>query len=390
MSRSVETRSEPWRGGPSERPRITMLLPELRIGGAQRVFVQLLQGFRERGFPVELVLLFKEGELLRDLPEDLPVIALCDHHQPPLISLVRGFWRLRQYLLTQRPECLLSSLPRTNLFAALVLGTLRGATRFYPRESASLDNINRPIHCWLMRILYRKASRVILLTTHMARQYRQQLGLPAALLTTIPNPVAQESLLHAAHEPLPEGAPMDRHYILSVGRLYPQKDYPTLLRAFSIVSKARPELTLVILGEGPERPRLEALTRELGIEGRVDLRGFEVNPYRWMKRAQLYVMSSRWEGYPNALLEAVALGVPCVASRYDSSVEEDLGWAEIHTVPPADSDALASAILSQVQPTPRVITTASLPIPSLDVVIDRYLEVMQLSPGHAKTGETTP
>ncbi len=131
---------------------------------------------------------------------------------------------------------------------------------------------------------------------------------------------------------------------MSAGRLEPQKDHATLLRAFALVRKERPA-RLVIFGEGQERSRLESLCRELGVDGDVDLPGFADNTCAAMSRAALYVLSSRFEGLPNALIEALACGCPAVATDCPSGPAEILASGRYGLlVPPGNPQALAGAM----------------------------------------------
>ena len=133
--------------------------------------------------------------------------------------------------------------------------------------------------------------------------------------------------------------------ILGAGRLTEQKDFPTLIRAFALVRKKHPA-RLMILGEGEERSKLETLVQELGLEKEVSLPGFVDNPYKYMKRAAVFVLSSRWEGFPNVLVEAMALGTPVVSTDCPNGPAEILEngkWGEL--VPVGETQSLASAVL---------------------------------------------
>ena len=160
------------------------------------------------------------------------------------------------------------------------------------------------------------------------------------------NPVVTPDLLEQAAAPLdhPWFGPDQPPVILGVGRLHPQKDYPTLLRAFAKL-RAQRQARLVIIGEGGERPALESLAAELGVDGDVDLPGFTRNPYRFMGRAAIVALSSRWEGSPNILVEAMACGTPVVATDCPSGPAETLENGRYgRLVPMGDPAALADAL----------------------------------------------
>jgi len=172
-------------------------------------------------------------------------------------------------------------------------------------------------------------------------------GLPREKIQVIYNPVVTPELFVKAEEPLghPWFAAGEPPVILGVGRLHEAKDFQTLIRAFALVRKKR-VARLVILGEGEERPKLEALVRELGLEEEVALPGFVDNPFKYMKRAGVFVLSSQWEGFGNVLVEAMACGTPVVSTACPSGPEEILEngrWGRLVSV--GDVDALAEAII---------------------------------------------
>jgi glycosyltransferase involved in cell wall biosynthesis len=166
-------------------------------------------------------------------------------------------------------------------------------------------------------------------------------------IRVIYNPVVSPELLQLAEQPLAHPWFSDTIYpvVLGIGRLTRQKDFPTLLRAFATARRDHP-MRLVIVGDGEERARLCALAQQLGVNQEVLLVGFDPNPYRYMRRASVFVLSSQWEGLPNALIEAMACGAPVVSTDCPSGpreILEDGKWGRL--VPVGDSVALAHAIL---------------------------------------------
>jgi glycosyltransferase involved in cell wall biosynthesis len=164
--------------------------------------------------------------------------------------------------------------------------------------------------------------------------------------------------------------------VLAVGRLTKQKDFPLLIRAFAQVCQKR-RARLIILGEGPDRPLLEAQVSELGLEDEVALPGFVENPYAYMSRAALYVLSSQWEGLPTVLIEALYCGAPVVATDCPSGPREILANGRYGAlVPMGDVSALAQAIeagLAGKTPSP---TAESWQPYALETVVDQYIRLL--------------
>ncbi len=186
------------------------------------------------------------------------------------------------------------------------------------------------------RLLYPFAAQVVVQTEGVASWAKQFVA--AQRVCVLPN------FVRALPEP-PAFASRERQHMLAVGRLDRQKGFDLLLRAFARCGLDRAGVRLTILGEGPERPRLRALATELGLADRVEMPGVVPDPERWMAQATVFVLPSRYEGFPNALLEAMAMGCPVIAADCDSGPREivrhgENGWL----VPAEDVEALARAM----------------------------------------------
>jgi glycosyltransferase involved in cell wall biosynthesis len=173
--------------------------------------------------------------------------------------------------------------------------------------------------------------------------------------------------------------------ILAAGRLAPQKDYPTLIRAFAALSAGR-DLRLIILGEGPERTALESLIQQLGLADRVSLPGFRDNPFAYMSRARLFVLSSAWEGLPGVLIQAMACGTPVVSTDCPSGPREVLAdgrYGPLVPVGAVEALAVAMALTLEQPPEPERLKARAADY-GLEPVTRRYLEVLgcgSLAPG---------
>ena len=231
-----------------------------------------------------------------------------------------------------------------------------------------------------MRWLYPKADFVVGVSQGVIDDLKRVLRFDSKKVQVIYNPIVDEELLRKTDEPLdhPWFRPGKPPVILGVGRLAKEKDFPTLIRAFALVRKERPA-RLMILGEGEERPNLEALVRELGLEEDVALPGFVDNLYKYMKRAAVFVLSSLWEGLPTVLIKAMALGTPVVATDCPSGPAEILEggkWGCL--VPPGDPKDLAKAILDTLEGgvSPVEAVTNVHKRFSVGSIVEQYLKVL--------------
>ncbi len=164
--------------------------------------------------------------------------------------------------------------------------------------------------------------------------------------------------------------------LLAVGNLTPPKDYPTLIRALALVRREH-DVRLMILGEGRERPGLEDLVRELGLTGHVALPGFAANPYAYLARAAVFVLSSAWEALPTVLIEALAVGVPVVATDCRHGPREILdGGRYGRLVPVGDAEAMAQAVAEALRGPPPAVPGQALQRYTMDFALDQYTQLL--------------
>jgi len=327
--------------------KVALFLPSLNGGGAERVMVNLARGLAELGLQVDLVLAKAEGPLLADIPIGVNAVDL--NAKRVLYSLPG----LIGYLRRERPDALLAAMEHTNLVALWAKKLSGVATRvvvsvhnIVSQDIANAQNMRAKVIPPLVRIIYPWAYAVVAVSEGVADDLAQLTGLPRSKLQVIYNPAVTPELLVRAEEPLdhPWFQPGEPPVILGAGRLTAQKDFPTLIRAFALVRRKLPA-RLMILSEGEERPGLEALVQELGLEKDVAMPGFVNNPYKYMKRAGVFVLSSKYEGFGLVLVEAMACGTPVVATDCPSGPAEILRggkWGRMVSV--EDVDGLANAI----------------------------------------------
>jgi glycosyltransferase involved in cell wall biosynthesis len=327
--------------------RVLFTIPSLEGGGAERVLTTLLIHLDRSRFEPHLVLVEREGTYLPQVPPDVPVHDLGG--RGPL-----AFWRLARLIRRLRPDTVFSSLTFYSTLVLLLRPVCPPGIRFVAREN-SLPTVHVPKmpYGWLRRRLYapahREADRVVCQTREMADDVVRA-GVRRERVVVLPNPL-DTGAVRARGEgpsPYPEGA----EAVVAAGRLVPAKGFDLLLLAFARVIAERPGAVLHLLGEGPERPALEARARSLGIARRVVFHGFLENPYPHLRHARVFVLPSRYEGFPNVVLETLALGTPVVAFDCPggSAVVDGVNG---RTVPAGDTDALAAAVVATLaQPPP--------------------------------------
>lgn len=335
-----------------ENSHIALVAASMRMGGAERMTLNLAAEFARRGHRVDLVLIDRSGPLLDRVPPDVRVVGLGGVRARQVVG------RLRSYLKRERPDALLSVAFQTNILTMIASLGLRRKPRIvlsvrnsYSATLAAGSRATRILFGLATRLLYPLADKVVGISHGCSDDVRRNAGLSPAQVVTIYNPVLDEDFARRAAEPaLPsDKGDGERALIVTVGRLARQKDHATLLRALAMVVRQRPA-RLVLIGEGELRGELEALARALGVADHVEFAGLRDNPYPAMREADLFVLSSAWEGFGNVLVEAMAVGTPVVATDCPDGPAEILEggkWGRL--VPPGDADALAGAMLDALR-----------------------------------------
>jgi glycosyltransferase involved in cell wall biosynthesis len=367
-------------------PKVALFLPALDDGGAQRVFVTLANGLVERGYPVEFVLSSAVGPHLAALNPKIKVVDLGQTH------VVAAFFGLGRYLRAHQPAVLISGLSNANVAALLAGSLFQRACKVIITQHINWSQVlsNHPtrkekVVSQLSRYLYPLAARIVAVSTGIAAEIRQMKNVARERIVCIPNPVVTAQMRELAGQAPghPWLAQKSSPVLLGVGRLVEQKDFETLIRAFHQV-QAQIECKLLILGEGPERPKLEALIRELELTEKAALPGFLQNPYACMARADLFVLSSRFEGLPTVLIEALACGTPVVATDCISGPAEILENGRYgQLVPVGEVEALSRAIAASLQqPVPAAVLRERAQLYSVENATQAYMELIDqvLSP----------
>lgn len=326
--------------------KICLFMADFAGGGAERVMVILANGFAARGYDVDLVVARASGPYHKLVSKEVRVLGLGAR----LLSCLLPF---AAYIRSEKPTCVLAAGEHAcviSLFAGLLSWR-------HPRIVLTLHtNIRTPIghrrglkertNTLLLQALFRFSDCIVAVSDDLRREAIQLIGGDKSKYLTAYNPIFSHELTVLAAES-PRHAWLEGNsvpVIITVGRLVKEKAFDTLLRAFSLLVK-HVEAKLIILGEGPERRRLETISCELGVQDRVDFVGFVVNPYAYLSRARVFVLSSRWEGFGNVLVEAMAVGTPIVATNCPFGPREILEEGRWGTLVPVDDpQALSEAI----------------------------------------------
>jgi glycosyltransferase involved in cell wall biosynthesis len=394
--------------------RIAVLLPSLEGGGAERSMLNLVKGFLSHGRTVDLVLCQAKGAYLEEIPAGATMIELeatgdlqarwiaamgnCSDFfallRPVLLAtkIAPEILRLRSlqhYMENGRPDVILSALTYANLVAIWakhksgsrvpVIVSERIALSTYCAAPSNFRKWRWRYLPEVVRRTYPGADAVVTVSRGVAEDLITTIGLNKNSVTTIHNPVVDDNLRARARQTLdhPWFAPDAAPVILAVGRLTEQKDFATLLRAFAGV-RAKREARLVILGEGRLREDLQDLANNLGIQADVAMPGFVENPFQYMARASVLVLSSQYEGLPGVLIQALACACPVVSTDCPGGSREILDDGNIGAlVEVGDANGMAQAVLAQMDhPTPKDILLRRAEDFSVEGGVSNYLALL--------------
>ena len=358
---------------------IALFMPSLHGGGAERVMLDISAELVRRSHAVDLVLARAEGHYRGLVPEGVRLIDLDSHRTAASLLKLVG------YLRRERPAALLSTLAHASVIALGAKLMLRGRIRVVPRiantygEELASGSFKHRQALRLLKLLLPRADAIVCVSHGVADDLRTAVPAASDSVETIYNPVVSSDLFEKASAPVdhPWFNGEDTPVILSVGRLTKVKDHATLLRAFAEVVDFRPA-RLVILGDGAERDNLLQLAGRYGIAQHVDLPGFKVNPFAYMSRSDVFVLSSRYEGFPNVLVQAMACGTPVVSTDCRSGPAEILDhgkWGKL--VPVGGWRSMADAIIETLdKPVSGAHEVCRASSYSVETSVDRYLEVL--------------
>jgi glycosyltransferase involved in cell wall biosynthesis len=333
--------------------KLAIFLPALLGGGAERVLLNLAEGFTGRGHSVDLVVAQAEGPNVSQVPDSVRLVRLNPLRLKALRT-VASFPLLVRYLRSERPDALLSALHANVIavaarrFAGFPLRLVISEHNHFSVRTRSMSGPYAWLMPWLVRWVYPGSDVILAVSEGVADDLASAAGIPRNRICVVYNAVVTPEILKKAQAPLehPWFQPGEPPVVLAIGRLTRQKAFDVLIQAFFRVQQSC-AARLFILGEGEDRPVLQHLVAQLNLEKSVSLPGFVSNPYPYIARSTVFALSSRWEGLPTVLVEALACGVPFVATDCPSGPREILRNGQYgRLVPVEDAEALARALIS--------------------------------------------
>ena len=337
---------------------ITIFIPSFRGGGAERAMINLANGLCEsylrRGIKIQVSLLVVDDS--GDYRDEVNPLV-------PLRSLSRSralwsFFGLIKFYNVQRPDVVISSMPHLNVLATFARGFSTTRPKIIVTERNTYSELrkhgsykDRFLHMFVKRS-YLSAEAIVAVSEGVADDLCLQFSFERKDIHVIYNPVVTDQIFERLAGDVDPRISHDlimSKFVIAMGSLEERKGFDTLIRAFYAVTKTDDSVNLVILGEGSKRRELESLIARLRLQTRVFMPGFVTNPFPILKNAQVFVLSSVVEGLPNVLIQAMACGVPVVATDCPSGPQEILeGGKWGYLVPVGDANSMASAILEQL------------------------------------------
>lgn len=306
-----------------KKKKVVIIIPSLRGGGAERVMANIVRHLDKEKFEIKLMLLKKEGSYINLIPDYVAVIDLD-------VSRARyAFIKLIKELNRYRPHTIMSTLGHLNLSLLILKPLLKGKPKIIVREantpSRSMNKLNpikKKIYYFLTKKLYPKADLIIAQCKDMKKDIIDCYKIQENQIKYIYNPLDLEMIQKKMIEENPYD--MDKVNFVATGRLTYQKGFDILIDAFTQVRSQIENAHLTIVGQGELEQELKEQARNLGLSDNITFAGFKDNPYPYYYYADTYVLSSRWEGFPNSLLEALACHTKVVATDCKTGPREIL------------------------------------------------------------------
>ncbi|MEC4620511.1 glycosyltransferase [Bacillus paranthracis] len=332
--------------------RVAFFLSSLDGGGVERMTLNLSQELSDRGYDVDLIVCNLKGGYVKEIPSSVNVYNL------DVNKGILSIFKLKKYLKSRKPEVFISAKDYLNIIAIIAKLLSRIKTNLIVSTRVNISTQLSHGFTWKLKIIsslikyfYPYANKVVAVSEGVKADLMKLTKLNSKDINVIYNPVItkglEEKLAEEIYHPWLESTNIP--VIVTVARLHPQKDLQTLLKAMAIIKKTK-EVRLIVVGDGPERNKLDNFISELKLENSVSLVGFKANPYPYLKKSSLFVLSSLYEGFGNVLVEALFAGIPIVSTDCPSGPAEILNNGEFGIlVPVGNADELAKAIIKKLE-----------------------------------------
>jgi len=334
-----------------QRKKLFFVLPVMKGGGVEAVASVLMNHVDRDRYALTLVLFNKEGEYLRRVPSDVEIVDLDKRGWLGFFTLI---WKLRRLIRARKPDILLSSLYYPNIITVLARllagpGSKVVASEHNHHERLLRYKRFRRLVRRLMSFTYRRACMIVAVSGNIKNALVADFRIDPDRVRVIYNPMESDAVRELSAEEVAHPffeAGEERFVVIGAGRLTRQKNFALLIRA---LARAREEIPacLLILGQGEMERPLRELAAKLGVAEFVDFVGFQHNPYKWMKRSDLFVLSSSWEGFGIVIVEAMLCGIPVISTDCPAGPSEIIADGRCgRLVPVEDAGALAAAIVA--------------------------------------------
>jgi glycosyltransferase involved in cell wall biosynthesis len=292
--------------------KILFILPNCAGGGAEKVILQLLQNLDRNKFQLELALLRYTGEFIAKIPEDVKVIDLKINH------LRHSIFKLIKIIKTEQPDIVLATITELNIVICMLAFFIKAKIIIREATIVSSSTISRLIQT-VYKYFIRNADLIVALSEDMKEDLIKNFSINPSKIKLINNPVNIKLIQKQSEEAI-EPFFENKRLLVSIGRLSYEKGFDLLIESFSKINNN--DYFLIIIGQGKEEGKLKEMVKNEGLENKVFFTGFQENPYKYIAKADFLISASRVEGFPNAVIEALACGTPVIANRYKGGINE--------------------------------------------------------------------
>ena len=321
---------------------VLFILPNLHGGGAERVVLNVIRRLDRNKFKPILFLFKNEGVYWDEVPNDVSVITAIQPGQRIFVHSIKILYKLID--VSRRSDILVGALELTATYYAAFVGKLlkKPAIGWIHTDLRFYAPAKKRPHKWILKLTYPFLTKAIAVSDGVKDASLEVIPKLKNKICVIYNPFEMERAIELSQTSLELN--IDRPIIMGIGRLSYEKGFDILIAAHAILRNRGRKYQLIILGEGQERKSLEETIKRLNLQDSVWLVGFQENPFAWLKHASVFVLSSRFEGFGMVLIEALALGIPCISFDCPSGPSEILGKEYGVMVPSLNAESLANAI----------------------------------------------